>query len=104
MKLLTKAVSDAKEELEASVGRESGSDESRRVDALRLALYNLAKLDSHLHQSSRILNDLRTLRRLMLAERDIKNHTVSSNLRSEADEDPSAEEIDTQPALDRLPT
>lgn len=103
VKLLTKAVSDAKQELEASVERESGSDGSRGFDALRLALYSLAKLDSHLHQSSRVLNDLRTLRRLMLAERGIKYKTIPSNLRCEADEDTSAEEVETQSALDRLP-
>lgn len=101
--LLTKAVSDAKEELEVSVGGESGSDESRRVGALRLALYSLAKLDNHLRQSSRILNDLRTLRRLMLAEREIKDKTISSNLPRGVDEATSAEEIETQSALGRLP-
>jgi hypothetical protein len=31
--------------------------------------FNLAKLDSHMTQSRRILNDLRTLRRLLMDER-----------------------------------
>jgi len=31
--------------------------------------YKLVKLDSHLQSSSRLLNDLRTLRRLLLEER-----------------------------------
>jgi hypothetical protein len=39
------------------------------VDALRLAVYNLEKLEMHVNRSSRILNDLRTLRRLLFEER-----------------------------------
>lgn len=34
-----------------------------------MALYNLEKLEVHLSRSSRILNDLRTLRRLLFEER-----------------------------------
>jgi hypothetical protein len=101
VKLLTKAVYDAKQELQVRMEEESGSDGSRRMDALRIALYSLAKLDSHLHQSSRILNDLRTLRRLLLTERGTKSNTVSE-LRSATSEDTSAEELETQPSLDRL--
>ena len=68
--LLTAAVSQAKAELQMDVNRESASaDLSRRIDALRIALYNVEKLDAHLTRSSRILNDLRTLRRLLFEER-----------------------------------
>ena len=70
MTLLAAAVSQSKAELQADVGRESaGADLNRRVDALRMALYNLEKLELHLTRSSRILNDLRTLRRLLFEER-----------------------------------
>jgi len=41
---------------------------TRRVDALRLVDYKLKQLDHHLGASSRILNDLRALRRLLIAE------------------------------------
>jgi hypothetical protein len=41
----------------------------RRREALQLVGYNLAKLTLHITTSRRILNDLRTLRRLLLAER-----------------------------------
>src|ERR1700740_1471574 len=60
VKLLTKAVCEAKRELEVSVERETVADVSRRLDALRIALYSLEKLETHMHQSSRILNDLRS--------------------------------------------
>jgi hypothetical protein len=42
---------------------------ARRLDALRLVHYKLKQLDGHLGSSSRILNDLRALRRLLTAER-----------------------------------
>lgn len=68
--LLSAAVSQAKEDLQLDVNRESASaDLSRRVDALRIALYNVEKLELHLNSSGRILNDLRTLRRLLFEER-----------------------------------
>jgi hypothetical protein len=39
------------------------------LDALRVAAYNVEKLEFHLNRSSRILNDLRSLRRLLFEER-----------------------------------
>lgn len=65
--LLAQTVADAKLELEADVQRESNP--SRRQDALRIALYNLSKLELHVDRTGRILNDLRTLRRLLFEER-----------------------------------
>ena len=42
---------------------------SRRADALRLVAYKLERLAEHWRSSGRILNDLRTLRRLLQDER-----------------------------------
>ena len=42
----------------------------RRVEALRLVDYKLQQLRGHLASAARILNDLRTLRRLLLDERE----------------------------------
>lgn len=66
--LLAETVAEAKHELEGDVDRESAA--SRRRDALRIALYNLDKLKLHVNRSKRILNDLRTLRRLLFEERE----------------------------------
>ena len=41
---------------------------ARRVDALRLVTYKLKQLNDHLGAASRILNDLRALRRLLTRE------------------------------------
>jgi hypothetical protein len=69
VKLLTATVADTKRELEADTAREAELGVSRRLDALRVALYNLEKLVLHLTRSRRLLNDLRTWRRLVFEER-----------------------------------
>ena len=68
VRLLWEAIGDAKKELEADIAAASANPD-RRLEALRLVLYKIEKLDSHLQSSSRLLNDLRTLRRLLLEER-----------------------------------
>ena len=65
--LLAETVVEAKRELTDDVQREAIP--SRRLDALQVALYNLQKLELHVNCTSRILNDLRTLRRLLFEER-----------------------------------
>jgi hypothetical protein len=83
MTLLAAAISEAKAELQMDVDRESArADVSRRVDALRIALYNMGKLEVHLNRSSRILNDLRTLRRLLFEERVVTSRAESRSVAS----------------------
>jgi hypothetical protein len=83
MTLLAAAISEARAELQMDVYRESArADVSRRVDALRIALYNVEKLELHLNRSGRILNDLRTLRRLLFEERAVTNRADSRSVAS----------------------
>jgi len=70
--LLSETVREAKREVEADVQRESGSQFPRRLDALRTALSSMEKLELHMNKSRRILNDLRSLRRLLFEERGAK--------------------------------
>jgi len=70
--LLAETVAGAKRELEADIQRESLP--SRRLDALRIALYNVSRLENHVTRTSRILNDLRSLRRLLFEERREASH------------------------------
>jgi hypothetical protein len=74
--LLAQTVRDAKQEVEADVERESSSESSRRLDALRTALYSMEKLEQHMSKSRLILNDLRSLRRLLFEERGAKPKPV----------------------------
>jgi hypothetical protein len=67
--LLNEAIIEAKRDIEADVQMESDSNFPRRQEALRLALYHVEKLQFHMSKSQRILNDLRSIRRLLLEER-----------------------------------
>jgi len=67
--LLSDAVAEARREVEEEIASAERDHADRRKEALLLVSYNLAKLHLHITTSRRILNDLRTLRRLLLAER-----------------------------------
>ena len=76
--LLARSMAEARRELEGDLQRESDPGQSRRLDALRPAQYSLGKLEVHMHQSGRILNDLRTLRRLLFEERGLIAHETTT--------------------------
>jgi hypothetical protein len=67
--LLAEAIEEARKEVDADIAVAGVEEAERRKEALQLVNYNLAKLSLHITTSRRILNDLRTLRRLLLAER-----------------------------------
>lgn len=67
--LLAEAIEEAQRDVEADIAIALRDGADRRREALQLVSYNLAKLSLHIKTSRRILNDLRTLRRLLLAER-----------------------------------
>ena len=67
--LLTEAINEAKHTADSDIVAEADSKSPRRLDALRLVLYKLEKLEQHVKISRRLLNDLRTMRRLLLDER-----------------------------------
>ena len=70
--LLAQAIEEARLDVVGDIASAMADRADRRRDALQLVLYNLAKLESHMSASRRILNDLRTLRRLLLDERELK--------------------------------
>jgi hypothetical protein len=69
VRLLAEAIAEALGEIESDIAKAVESKSERRLQALRLVQYKLGKLEHHLRNSSRTLNDLRTLRRLLLEER-----------------------------------
>ncbi len=77
--LLAETVREAKGDVEADVQRESASESPRRLDALRTTLYSMEKLEQHMNQSRRILNDLRSLRRLLFEERTVKPKPIADS-------------------------
>ena len=69
--MLAEALDEARRDVEAEIAAAERESASRRKEALLLVSYNLAKLNLHITSSRRILNDLRSLRRLLLAERGL---------------------------------
>ena len=69
--MLAEALEEARRDVEAEVAVAEREGADRRKEALLLVSYNLAKLNLHITTSRRILNDLRSLRRLLLAERGV---------------------------------
>ena len=69
MTLLAATIVEARQELETDIERDAKLNLSRRLNAVRVTLYNLKKLESDINRSRRLLNDLRTLGRLLFEER-----------------------------------
>jgi hypothetical protein len=67
---LLAATQEAHTQIETEIDRATDIKPARRrKEALQLVSYKLASLATHIAKSRRILNDLRTLRRLLLDER-----------------------------------
>ena len=64
---------------------DSAHADSRRADALRLAIYKLEKLEHHISRSARMANDLRMIRRLLFEERT--KHEVAQALAAASSSD-----------------
>ena len=68
--MLAEAIEEAIREVDEEISGPLNEGVERRQEALQIVVYNLNKLSFHIKTSKRILNDLRTLRRLLLAERE----------------------------------
>jgi hypothetical protein len=60
--------------VDADIALAESNNSKRQKHALHLVSNNLAKLNQHMNTSRRILNDLRTLRRLLIEERQVDKH------------------------------
>ena len=68
--LLAEAIAEARDEIKEDTDAATAAAAARQVDALRLVEHKLAQLAAHVHASSRILNDLKMLRRVLQAQTD----------------------------------
>jgi len=76
LRLLAEAVQEAQVTFPEDVADSEPVDEqtrARRLQAMQLVSYKLNKLSDHVNGSRSVLNDLRTLRRLLLRERALQN-------------------------------
>jgi hypothetical protein len=68
VKLLREHAQGVEGEVLEDIGVAAAEGAARRLDALRLVHYKLKQLNDHLGAGSRILNDLRALRRLLTGD------------------------------------
>ena len=67
--LLRETIRTTQSDMQKEFVRAKSERAERRLEALHLVTYKLEQLSRHIDTSQRLLNDLRTLRRLLLGER-----------------------------------
>ena len=68
VELLIQVINESKRDVDADIALVEGTGSGQSKKALQLVSTNLAKLSQHMSKSRRILNHLKTLRRLLLQE------------------------------------
>jgi hypothetical protein len=79
VELLIEAIEESRRDVGADIARAESNRLERQMQALQLVSNNLVKLSQHMTTSLRILNDLRTLRRLLLEERQLAKTAQTRN-------------------------
>jgi hypothetical protein len=79
VELLIEAIEESRRDVDGDIALADGNRSGRSKKALQLVSVNLAKLSQHMTTSRRILNHLRTLRRLLLQERRVGNPSEIRN-------------------------
>jgi hypothetical protein len=74
VELLIEAIEESKRDVDTDIARAESNRLERQKRALQLVSANLAKLSQAMTTSRRILKHLRTLRRLLLEERQLNKH------------------------------
>jgi hypothetical protein len=73
VELLIEAIEESRRDVDADIALSEGNHPDRSKRALQLVSANLEKLSRYMTSSRRILNRLRTLRRLILQEPRLDN-------------------------------
>jgi hypothetical protein len=68
--LLAEMIEEVRQDVDSEIAFATSENAQRRKEALQLVCYNLTKLSGHMTSSRRILNDLRTLRRLLIGRKN----------------------------------
>jgi len=76
--LLIEAIEESKADVDADIARAESNLSERQKQALQLVSDTLAKLSDHMTTSHRMLNDLRTLRRMLLEERQLAKQNADN--------------------------
>ena len=73
VELLIEAIDESKRDVDADIALSVPNGSKRSKQALQLVSANLAKLNQYMTSSRQILNHLKTLRRLLLEERQLRD-------------------------------
>lgn len=84
-RLLIETIEESRKEITADTAATQADGQARLQQALRLVSFKLDKLKGHLEASHRLLNDLRTLRRLLLDERGAADPQATAAADSDPD-------------------
>ena len=79
MKVLADTILDAMKDLNHDEQTAVRDGQQRQAQAIELAIFKLKTLGCHVHKSRIILNDLRTVRRLILNERLPKMRVMTAS-------------------------
>ena len=79
VELLIEAIEESRRDVDAEIRLVGANRLGRKKKALRLVSANLMKLNQYMTSSRRILNHLRTLRRLLLEERQLHDTQQTRN-------------------------
>jgi len=79
VKLLIEAIDQSRRDVDADIAGQDGNASGPTKKALQLISSNLAKLGQHMATSRRILNHLKTLRRLLLQEQQLADAPQAEN-------------------------
>lgn len=79
VELLIEAIKESRRDVDAEIALAETKRSGRSKKALQLVSGNLAKLSQHMTTSRRILNHLKTLRRLLLQERQLDENLQTGN-------------------------
>ena len=79
VELLIEAIEESRRDVDADIALAEGNRSGRSKKALQLVSANLGKLSQHMTTSRRILNHLKTLRRLLLQGQRLDNTLQTRN-------------------------
>ena len=79
VELLIEAIKESSRDVDADIALAEGNRSGRSKKILQLVSANLAKLSQYMTTSRRILNHLRTFRRLLLQEQRLDNTLQTRN-------------------------
>jgi len=77
MNVLAETILDAMKDLNRDQELAIRDGQQRRAEAIELAMFKLKTLNCHVHKSRIALNDLRTIRRLILNERQPRERAMA---------------------------